>query len=135
VRGWWKRSGPRLRLSHAPGAFPVPGGNVSPLFLVFGVENAGDEAVDIARVRVESSGRGAPFSAEVSDGERQLPCRVGPGESVRFWSRARGLAEGLKEAGYGEEARLRLVLEDPRGVVGEKAMRFPVGRYLRLEDE
>lgn len=132
---WFGRRKPRLELGQALGAFPRPGGDISPLFVLFEVRNAGEEDANLSRLYVAPHRERTTAFADAPEGDRGLPCVLRPGESARFWVRARELAGELKEAGHGGRPRLRLVVEDGSGAVHEKGFRFRVDEYLRLKDE
>lgn len=127
--------GPDLRLSQFLGAFARPGGDISPLYVLFGVTNAGAEEVEIARVYVAAKGGSRPVYEGPFDGDHALPFTLAPGESSRFHARAKALAGALKRAGHGGRPRVRLVVEDARGGQSEKAFKFRVDEYLELKDE
>lgn len=124
-----------MDLAQALGAFPRPDGDVSPLFVLFEVTNAGEEDANLSRLYVTPRKERTAVFADAPEGDRSLPCVLRPGESARFWVRARALASGLKESGYGGRPRLRLVVEDESGAVYEKGFRFRVDEYLLLKDE
>lgn len=135
--GAWfgRRSGPRLDLGQALGAFPRPGGDISPLFVLFEVTNSGEEDANLSRLYVTPTKDRTAVFADAPEGDQTLPCVLRPGESARFWVRARTLAGALEESGHGGRPRLRLVAEDGSGAVHEKGFRFRVEEYLRLKDE
>lgn len=135
--GAWfgRRKGTRLDLAQALGAFPRPGGDISPLFVLFEVKNAGEVEVNLSRLYVTPRREPTAVFADAPEGDRSLPCTLRPGESARFWVRAGTLARDLKEARHGGHPRLRLVIEDGSGAVHEKGFRFRVDEYLRLKDE
>lgn len=140
MAGWLKRAfggggGPDLRLSQSLGAFARPGGDISPLYVLFGVTNAGAEEVEIARVYVTAKGGSRPVYEGPFDGDHALPFTLATGESSRFHARAKALAGALKRAGHGGRPRVRLVVEDARGGRSEKAFKFRVNEYLELKDE
>ncbi len=124
-----------MKLGHSLGAFTRPGqGDISPLFVFFEVSNEGRDGAEIRSLRVSLRG-GEPVHEGPFEGERDLPCTLGPGETVRFWVRAKTLANSLKDAGHGGRPRVRLVAEDGLGNSHERSFRFRVDDYLRLEDE
>ena len=114
------------------GAFPRPGGDISPLYVIFELANEGEEAIPLSRAYVTR--KGVVF-AEGLEGERALPMALEPGGSFRLWTRARGLAQRLSEAGHGATPRLAFVVEDATGRAYQKSFRFRAGEYLSLEDE
>lgn len=124
-----------MDLAQALGAFPRPGGDISPLFVLFEVKNAGKEDTSLSRLYVTPQRDRTTAFADAPEGDRSLPCALRPGESARFWVRARTLASDLKEYGHGGRPRLRLVVEDGSGETHEKVFRFRVDEYLRLKDE
>jgi hypothetical protein len=137
VRGWLagklNPDAPRLELSQALGAFGRPGEGISPLYVFFDVTNTGTREAEITRVYVGV--KGEPVYDGPFERDSELPGTLAPGESMKVWARAKALAGGLKQAGYGGRPRARLVVEDAGGNSSEKAFRFRVDDYLRLEDE
>lgn len=130
-----RRGGTRLRLSQALGAFTRPEErDISPLYVFFDVYNAGDNGVRISRLYVTSGG-GEPVFEGAFEGDHALPFTLNPGESARFYVRAKTLARSLKDAGYDGRPRVRLVVEDETGDTHETAFRFRVDEYLSLKDE
>lgn len=125
----------RLRLGQSLGAFSLPEGDISPLYVFFEVANASDEEVEVSRVRIEPKDGEALDPGEFLEGELQPPFVLGAGESVRLQARARRLARELRDAGHGGRPRVRLVVEDSGGDVHEKGFRFRVDEYLQLKDE
>jgi hypothetical protein len=78
-----KRDGPRLRLEQSLGAFPVGNGDISPLYVLFGVSNVGNAAT-VAETVYLSAGRetaidvsgdlgGDGVSEEVGGPPREIP--------------------------------------------------------------
>ncbi len=134
-RGFGERGGPDLRISQSLGAFARPGEGISPLYVFFGVTNAGAEEVEIARVYVSAKGGPRPVYEGPFGGDHALPFTLATGESSRFHTRAKALAGGLKEAGHDGRPRVRFVVEDASGRRSEKVFRFRVDEYLRLKDE
>ena len=137
--GTWlrrRRSRPRLRIAQSLGAFTLPKeSDISPLFVFFEMANLGQDDVEICRLYVTPKGyRRAVFEGP-REGDRGLPCTLGPGEAIRFWVRAKTLAKGLKEAGCGGRPRVKLVAEDGVGNGHEKDFGFRVDEYLWLKDE
>lgn len=144
VRGWLARGlgrgvGPRLELSQSLGAFARPGGEgISPLYVLFEVRNAGSAEVEISRLYVAPRKGSGPAYEGPFEGKRggiSLPRSLAPGESLRFWTRAKTLAGSLKRIGRDGSPRVSLVVEDGRGNRREKAFRFRVDEYLRLKDD
>jgi len=126
---------PRLSLAWSLGAFTRPEqGDISPLYVFFEVTNAGRQSVEVSRLYVSPKGAG-PAHDEPLEGERSLPLTLEPGDTARFWTQARTLAQNLENAGHGERPRLRLVAEDGLGNVHEKRFVFRADEYLRLQDE
>ena len=126
---------PRLRLAQSLGAFPRPGGDISPLFVFFTVSNAGEGDATVARLYVEPKD-GCPLSGvNLLGGEGELPHAVAPGETARFQVRARELARVLKNEGHGGRPRVKLVVVDASGARHEHRFRFRVDEYLALKDE
>jgi hypothetical protein len=125
-----------LRLTQSLAAFALPGeGDISPLYVFFGVANLGRNDAEVRRLYVRSSGDPQPVYEGPFEGERGLPCTLYPGEAVRFWVRAKALARALKEAGYSGRPRVRLVAEDGAGNGHRKGFWFRVDEYLALKDE
>ena len=126
---------PRLNLGQSLGAFPRPGGDISPLFVLFDVTNAGEEEVEITRLYVRA---GKDFDRSLNEnlgGEKPLPVVLAAGEGTRFWFRAKVLAGALKNSGYGGRPKVRLVVADTSGNECSKSFRFRVDDYLALKDE
>ncbi len=131
-----RRSGSRLRLAQSLGAFPRPEqGDISPLYVFFDVENAGREDAGISRLYVTPKGARRPAYEGPFETDKTLPCTLGPGETARFWMRAKALAGALKEAGQGGRPRVDLVVEDALGDAHKTGFRFRVDDYLLLKDE
>ncbi len=140
VAGWLRRAfggggAPDLRLSQSLGAFARQEGDISPLYVFFGVTNAGAEDVEIVRVYVSARGGSGPVYEGPFEGDHALPFTLAPGGSSRFHARAKVLAGALKRAGYGGRPRARLVVEDAHGNRSERAFKFRVDEYLQLKDE
>ncbi len=138
MAGWLKRAfggGPDLRLSQSLGAFARPEGEISPLYVFFGVTNAGAEEIEVSRVYVSARAGSRPVYEGPFEGDHALPFTLAPGQSSRFHARAKALAGALKRAGHGGRPRVRLVVEDAHGGRSEKAFRFRVDEYLQLKDE
>jgi hypothetical protein len=137
VSAWFRRrrNGPRIELALALGAFPRPGGDISPLFVLFEVTNAGETDATISRLYVTPRGERTAVFADAPDGDRPLPCVLRPGESARFRVRAKALANDLKRSGHGGRPRLRLVVEDGTGGVYERGFVLRVDDYLDLQDD
>lgn len=125
---------PRLVLSQSLGAFPRPEGDISPLYVFFEAANAGQSDVEIVGVHVGVGGDASPVYDGPFLGEPDLPRKLAPEESVRFWIRAKKLAGILKQAGHGGRPRVRLIVERADGERDEKAFRFRVDEYLQLKD-
>lgn len=132
-RAFGGRGGPNLRLSQSLGAFAGPGGEISPLYVFFGVTNAGSEEVEVTGVYV--SAKGEPVYEGPFDEDHAPPFTLAPGGSSRFHARAKALAKDLKDAGHAGRPRLSLVVEDASGNRSEKTFVFRVDEYLQLEDE
>jgi hypothetical protein len=126
---------PGLRLSQSLGAFAGPGGDISPLHVFFEVSNTGKEVVEISRVYVSAKGVPAPIYEGPFGADLPLPLNLAPGESVRFHARAKALAGGLKDAGYGGRPRVLFVVESADGGRSDEAFGFRVDEYLNLKDE
>lgn len=127
--------GHRLRISHSLGAFPRPGGGISALFVVFRITNTGREDAGISNLSVAPKTGGEP-STSVREGDPTLPFTLQPGESARFWVRARGLAEQLEDAGHaGGRVRVVISATDDLGGIHRETFGLRVDEYLRLKDE
>lgn len=133
LRRLFSGRGSGLELSQSLGAFPLPGGGISPLHVVFTVTNAGRGATSLDRAYVTAESDGAP-TVPLPEGDRALPATLGPGETAKLWLRAKPLARSMKEAGIGGRPRLRFVVEGDSGVHG-LTFGFKVDEYLRLKDE
>lgn len=137
MRAWLRRrdSGPRLRLSQSLGAFARPDGDVSPLFVFFEVENAGEVRAELREVYVTARNGRPLMAVEPFEDEPRPPLTLSPGASARFRVRAKPLAERSRAAGFVGAPRLKLIVEDGAGNVHEKAFGFRVDEYLKLKDE
>ena len=129
-----RRKKPHLALGQSPGAFTLPTGDISPLYLVLEVENKGVSEVEIREIHV-SPKSGARLDHPALEGDRSLPFVLEAGGSARFWVRAKTLASSFKEAGYNGTPRANIVVEDAFGNVHEKGFKLPVDKYLNLKDE
>lgn len=123
----------RLRLSQNLGAYPLPTGDISPLYVFFGVENAGGEEVEVTAVRVSPKGEDVPLAGDEVKGE--VPVRLAAGESVRFEVRAKTLASAAREAGRSGSPKLSFVATDGAGREHRRDFTFRVDDYLALKDE
>ena len=139
VRDWLGRrlggERPRLVVSQSLGAFARAGGDISPLHVFFEVTNDGRREVEIVRAYVGVKRDEHPAYDGPFESDSALPLRLAPGESSRFWMRAKTLAGSLQRAGHDGRPRVRFVVEDADGDRGERAFRFRVDEYLRLKDE
>lgn len=139
VRDWLGRRlrGERSRLvvSQSLGAFARPGPDISPLHVFFEVTNEGPRDAEIVRVYVGAKGDERPAYDGPFEADAALPLKLAPGESSRFWTRAKTLAGSLRRAGHGGRPRVRFVVEEANGNRVEKAFRFRVDEYLQLKDE
>ena len=126
---------PRLELGQSLGAFPRPGGDISPLFVLFDVANTGEKEVEVTHLYVRA---GKDFNRSLNEnlgGERTLPGVLTAGERVKFWFRAKELAGSLKNGGYGGRPKVQLVVVDASGREYIKNFRFRVDDYLALKDD
>jgi hypothetical protein len=131
-----RRGGARLRLAQSLGAFTRPEEqDISPLYVFFEVHNAGKNDARISRLYVTPGGGSDPAYEGAFEGDHALPSTLGPGESARFYVKAKTLARALKDAGYGGRPRVDLVVEDASGDAHNTAFRFRVDEYLSLKDE
>ncbi len=90
--------------------------------------------MEVTGLSIELAGGRRLDLAESIGGERELPCRLQPGEASALWIGARRLAAVLAEESYGGRPRLRLLVADELGGVHPKSFRFRVGEYLELKD-
>lgn len=131
-----RRSGARLRLAQSLGAFTRPEErDISPLYVFFEVQNAGEGDVEVSRLYVMPRGESRPAYEGAFEGDLGLPATLNPGETARFWVRAKALAGALKEAGHEGRPRVDLVVEDASGDVHRTGFGFRVDEYLSLKDE
>lgn len=131
-----RRSGARLRLAQSLGAFTRPEErDISPLYVFFDVHNAGQDAVEISRLYVAPRGEAHPAYEGAFEGDLAPPDTLAPGESARFYVRAKTLARALEDAGYGGRPRVDLIVEDDSGDAHKTTFRFRVDEYLSLKDE
>lgn len=138
VRSWLRRrrSGARLRLAQSLGAFTRPEErDISPLYVFFEVENAGESVVEVSRLYVAPGGESRPAYEGALEGDLGLPTMLNPGERARFWVRAKTLAGALRDAGHEGRPRVDLVVEDGSGDLHKTGFRFRVDEYLSLKDE
>jgi hypothetical protein len=125
-----------LRLGQSLGAFTRPEEqDISPLYVFFDVRNDGETGVMISRLYVAPKGDERPTYEGPFEGDHTLPRTLGPGESARFWVRAKVLARALADAGYGGRPRVDVVVEDDSGDAHRTGFRFRVDEYLSLKDE
>ncbi|MBA2693246.1 MAG: hypothetical protein H0U65_12275 [Rubrobacter sp.] len=122
-----------LKLSQNLGAYPLPNGDISPLYVIFGVENANGGEVEIASIRVSPKGEEASLAEGEMKGE--TPVRLAAGESVRFEVRAKSLASAARDAGHPGKPRLEFVVTDGEGEEYRHGFTFRVDEYLALKDE
>lgn len=120
-------------MSQSLGAFPRPGGDISPLFVFFEAFNESEEEVEVAHLSISPKG-GSAVDAEI-EGKKEFPFDLPPGESERFQVRAKTLARALKDAGHGGTPKVTLVVEDGGGGEHVKHFRLRVDEYLALKDE
>lgn len=122
-----------LKLSQNLGAYPLPNGGVSPLYVLFGIENTSGGEVEIVSVRVSPKGEDVPLAeGEIKD---KVPVRLAAGESVRFEVRAKTLAGASKNAGRAGTPKLSFVATDGEGGGHRQDFRLRVDEYLALKDE
>ena len=131
-----RRSGTRLRLAQSLGAFTRPQErDISPLYVFFEVENAGEDDVEILRLYVTPRSENRAAYEGDFEGDVGLPATLVPEETARFWVRAKVLARALKEARHEGRPRVELVVEDASGDRHRTGFRFRVDEYLSLKDE
>lgn len=100
---------PRLQLEG--GLSFMPG---QPTMASFSVTNPGRVDVTIANILfVFDDGREMAFPN--LQGERGIPCRIAPGEVVRFWNPLDGVQSGAKRAGYSGVVEVVPVVVDGLG--------------------
>jgi hypothetical protein len=125
-----------VRLGQSLGAFTRPEErDISPLYVFFDVRNDGETGVEVSHLYVAPKGDERPAYEGPFEGDHTLPCSLGPGESARFWVRAKVLARALQDVGYGGRPRVDLVVEDASGDAHRTGFRFRVDEYLSLKDE
>lgn len=131
-----RRGGSRLRIEQSLGAFPVGNGDISPLYVIFGLGNAGDAAVVAERVYLKA-GRDTTLelTGELGGDEGGPPRELPPGGSATLWLRARELAGKLRDAGHPGTPKLKLLVLDSAGGEHTTTFKLRVDEYLRLKDE
>lgn len=125
----------RLRLSQSLGAFPRPGGDISPLFVFFEIANEGGEPVEITRLRVVPKDEERAVAEGEIKGKEKIPFNLAPGEDVRFQVRAKTLARALKDTGYVGTPKVSFAVVGGDGNEHSKTFKFRVDEYLELKDE
>lgn len=120
-----------LKLSQKLGAYPLPDGDISPLYVFFGVKNTGGDEVEVSAVRVVPKGGGEPLAVEIKG---EIPTRLAAGESVRYEVRARKLAEASRDAGHTGTPRLLFIVTDGGGRDHRHDFRPRVDEYISLKD-
>ncbi|MDQ4126759.1 MAG: hypothetical protein M3151_02180 [Actinomycetota bacterium] len=133
---WFRRTGgPRLELGWALGAFANRRtGDISPLYALFEVRNAGEMGARIVRLSVElKGGTRLDLAGNLLEGE--LPRDLASGAAAQFRVRARALAARIRDGGQTGRPRVKLVVEDAGGSEHTKRFRFRVDEYLALKDE
>jgi hypothetical protein len=135
-RRFKSHDGPRLRLEQSLGAFPLESGDISPLYVLFGVYNVGG-AVAVAEKAYLRAGRETvlDLSGELGGDDGGLPREIPPGEAATLWMRARDLAGKLRDAGHPGTPKLRLVVVDSEGGEHTTTFKLRVDEYLQLKDE
>lgn len=122
-----------MKLAQNLGAYPLPNGDVSPLYVFFEVENVGAEEIKISSVRVSPKGKDAPLAEGEIKGD--VPVRLAPKESVRFEVRAKTLAGAAKNAGHAGTPKLEFVAADGEGREHRHPFTLRVDEYLSLKGE
>lgn len=122
-----------LKLTQNLGAYPLPNGDISPLYVFLGAQNAGREEVEITSVRVSPKGEETSLAEEGIKGE--VPARIPAGEGVRFEVRAKSLAEASRDAGHTGRPRLTFIVADGEGNEHRHDFRLRVDEYLALKDD
>lgn len=118
------------------GAFPLDNGDISPLYVLFGLYNAG-ESVTVAEKVYLRAGRDTilDLTGEVGGDEGGLPSEIPPDDSTTLWLRARELAAKLREAGHSGTPKLGLMVVDSGGMEYKTTFKLRVDEYLQLKDE
>lgn len=131
-----RRGGPRLRLEQSLGAFPAGDGNISPLYVLFGLSNTG-ESVAVAEEVYLRAGRDTTLdlTGELGGDNGGPPREILPGEAATLWLRAKDLAGKLREAGHAGTPKLRLLVVDAGGGEHTTTFKLRVDEYLQLKDE
>lgn len=134
--GMFRRRDPRLRLEQSLGAFPVGNGDISPLYVLFGLSNPGSAPVVVERVYVRA-GRDTilELTGDLGGDEGGPPREVPSGATATLWLRAKELSARLRDAGHAGNPKLRLLVVDSGGGEHGTAFRLRVDEYLRLKDE
>ncbi len=122
-----------VKLSQNLGAYPLPNGGISPLYVFFTVENVSAEEIEISSIRVSPKGEDVSLTADEMKGD--VPIRLASEESVRFEVRARVLAGAARNAGHAGTPKLSFVATDGDGVEHRHVFALRVGEYLALKDE
>lgn len=121
-----------LELSQNLGAYPLPNGDISPLYVFLNVENASGEGVEILSIRVSPKGSDEPLSVGVKG---EVPARLPAGESVRYEVRAKTLASASREAGHTGTPKLVFAVTDGNGNEHSHDFKLRVDEYVALKDE
>ncbi|MGI8649297.1 MAG: hypothetical protein ACR2KW_02795 [Rubrobacter sp.] len=122
-----------LKLAQNLGAYPLPNGDISPLYVFLNVENASGDEVEILSVRV--SPKGAEVALAEGEIKGKVPTRLPAGENIRFEVRAKTLGGAARDAGYPGTPRLTFLVVDGEGDEHRRDFRLRVDEYLNLRDE
>lgn len=125
-----------MRLEQSLGAFPVGNGDISPLYVLFGVSNAGDDAVVAERVCLRAGHDTVlDLTGDLGGDDGGLPREIPPGGAATLWLRARDLAGKLRDAGYVGTPKLKLLVLDSGGGEHTTTFKLRVDEYLQLKDD
>lgn len=135
-RRFERRGGARLKLEQSLGALPTGYGDVSPLYMLFAVSNAGRNEALLEKTYVLAGGDTTlDLTGELEGDGEGLSREIRPGERATLWLRAKGLAGRLRDAGYSGTPKLKLLVADSGGGEHTATFRLRVDEYLRLKDE
>ena len=136
-RRFERRGEARLKLEQSLGAFSTGDGDVSPLYVLFSVSNAGRNEALAEKAYVLAGGGDAALdlTGELEGDGGGLPCQIQADETATLWMRAKALAGRLRDAGHTGTPKLKLLVVDSGGGEHTTTFRLRVGEYLRLKDE
>lgn len=82
--------------------------------LVMTVQNQRPVGTQVRSIHMQlKRGETIPFLGV--EGEKKIPCDLGPYQSATFWTPIEPMVPLLRDRGYGEEVRIKLVVEDGAG--------------------